>query len=169
MISEMMDYCNNHFLCTSESPELTFKDTSGTYTIEGTLLETYLVGQFIYISKSILNDGAYKITIVETDKLTVTEEVFDEVSNDAFLFGCAVPKAFIALDVKIIAWELTNGGLEGISSEKIDDYSISFGKTSSGGSGVDGWQGAFSSRLNKWRAPYDDIESVFNGYYYGYR
>lgn len=168
-ITEMMEYCNNHFLCTVETPQLTFKDTASVYTIEGVLGEEYLVGQYIYIYGSKLNDQAYKIKAVATNKLTVEESVLNETSDDVVIFGCAVPKSFITLESDISNWDSKNGGLEGITAERIDDYSISFGGTSGGGSGVDGWQGAFSSRLNNYRRIYDDIESYLNGAYYGYR
>lgn len=163
MITDMMNYCNNHFLRSVESPELTFIDTSGTYTIEGELEDTYIVGQFVYISRTILNDGAYKITIVETNKLTVLEEVSNEVSSEASIFGCAVPRSFISLSSVIDAWIVLNESKAGISSEKIDDYSLAFnGKVSGGG----GWQSAHAGQLAQYRAVFDDLERYF---YYGNR
>ena len=164
MVTEMMEYCNNHFLISVENIEITFVDTTGVYTIEGDFAETYLAGQYIYISGSILNDGAYKISIVATGVLTVVELVLAEVSGDTDLFGCKVPKAFITLSSEIDTWNTDNAAKAGTAAEKIDDYQINFFATVSSGGG---WIKAFESRLIQYKAAFDDVEKYLSRFRYG--
>jgi len=163
VITELMDYCRNHFIRTSETLDLIFAVDESTYTISGAFTDHYTVGQYVYIYGTVLNDGAYKITAVADEILTVNSIVTAEDTSDndvtPHIFGCAVPRSFIALDTEITTWVAANQKV-GVASEKIDDYSI----TQSAGA-QQGWAGAFAARLNQYRKIFDDIERCIR---YGY-
>jgi hypothetical protein len=118
---------------------------------EGNFSETYLVGQYILIKNSILSDGVYQLTAVSPTKLTVAEPLQAESTNLIILFGLAIPREVIALQAKINAYTSN----EGIASESIDDYSVSFQDGS-------GWQTAFKSELNAWRVMYSDLDPIMS-------
>lgn len=166
MVTKLMDYCNNHFLVSAESPEMTFNDTSSVYTIEGDFNDTYLVGQYVYICGSILNDGAYKITEIATGVLTVSTQLYTESTTDTsrtvYIYGCAVPRGFVELASDIDTWNTNNKNDIGLVSEKIDDYS----KQKQQGSNGKGftWKDAFSTELEDYKALYDDIGRYYHGY-----
>ncbi len=154
MITQVMDFCQNHFLKSAEDLKLTFAAVDSVYTISGEFNETYLVGQYVYIKGSILNDGAYKITAVSENQLTVENEVLAEVADSAYIFGCAVPRSFISLVDDITTWVASNGNQEGVASEGIDDYSVAYSPEAQ----KSGWQGAFQGRLAEFRAIFNDID-----------
>ena len=145
MITEVLDYLKNHFIYIDtngninfENIELVFEATGKTITAD--FQNTYLVGQYINITDSILNDGVYKISVVATGVLTVEEDLINETATP-FIFALAIPKALITLISEINTWVTRNRGKSGISSEKIDDYSISYGSSMQSG----GWKSAFGT------------------------
>ena len=124
----------------------------GTFTIsngEITVPDGYLQeNQYFRIVGSVFNDGVYKYP---------SNELIDE-TFDGAVWAMAVPPAVIALANEIGEWQKKYGGVNSVlmspyQSESFGGYSYS---KSGGGSG-DGtslsgtWQGAFSSRLNRWR------------------
>lgn len=113
----------------------------------GTFTETYLVGQYVMIKGSILSDGIYKLTGVSPTKLTIADVLQVESSTLITIIGLAVPKEIIALEAKISAYK----GTEGVASESIDDYSVSYQDGS-------GWQNAFKNELNAYRLMFSDLD-----------
>lgn len=152
MITRVMDYCKKHFIRTSELLEVSFRDTEGVYTIEGAFVQTYIVGQYVYITNAILNTGAYKITAVAEGVLTVEGAVEAETVT-TYLLALAIPKAFKELVTEISTWVTNNANKDGIASESIDDYSVSFGQASQSS----GWQGAFKGKLSQYKSMYSDL------------
>ena len=151
MIAQIMKYCNNHFWRSYERNNFAIVEDG----ITGTFTETYLAGQYIHIVDSYLNDGVYKITAVSSVKLTLDATLIAEDTDDYItVYGCKVPSDFLSLVTDIETWQTKNSGLEGVASESIDSYSVSFA------SGIDGligntWQNAFKSRLSTYRAMYE--------------
>ncbi len=153
MISQIMDYCKNHFARSYEY---------GTFNIvadgiEGTFSEKYVAGQYVWIKDSFINDGVYKILTVESNKLTLDTELLPESTQEnILLFGCSPVKGFLDLVTDIQAY-VQNGAKDGIASERIDDYSVAY-------SGNGSWTNAFSSRLAQYRRMFDDYEKLLKGY-----
>ena len=147
MITQIMDHLNNHFIKSYEYLSVTFDSTAKTVT--GSFSKTYLVGQYIYIKNSTLNDGAFKITTVADGVLTVDGDLLDS-TETVWLYGCAPPRAFLSLVDEIIAWNTAHGSKRGVASERIDDYALQYAQNS-------GWKREFRSELSKYRRIYDDF------------
>jgi len=133
--------------------------------IVGTFDNTYLAGMYIVLNGTYLNDGVYKIASVTSSKITVEETLTAENTNENFyLANCKIPQSFIDLSTEIATWKTNNTGIEGVASESIDDYSISY-DTQNG----TGWISAFYDRLTPYRKMYNDFETApaRNRYRYG--
>lgn len=156
MIDQIMDYLNNHFVRSGESDDFEIV-TDG---IVGDFDEKYIAGQYIWIQGSFINDGVYLLTGVSNNKLTVADDTFtaENTGESIRVFGCAVPKPFLTLVDDINSWISENAGKEGIASETIDSYSVSFG-SGPDGSTANSWQSAFAGRLSTYRAMYEDLSS----------
>lgn len=106
---------------------------------------------YIRIVGSRLNDGVYK----------VSDLVRNPLKDESFHGGIWVmspPADFLALVAEIAAWQEKNGGADSnamspYQSESFGGYSYSkaSSNTDGGGSTVPTWQGAYVSRLNRWR------------------
>jgi len=142
MIGQVMREINRYWPRTYENISLTFAATGKTIT---GATETYLPGQYILIQHSILNDGVYKIASVTNGVITVVETIYDETAK-VNIFGLAPPRDFLDLVTDIAAFT----GKDGVKSESIDDYSVSF-------EGDGSWKTAFRKRLNTYRSMYDDL------------
>lgn len=150
MISRVMNFCNNHFPRTCERSNSFAIAPDG---ITGNFTKTYIVGQYIWIKETIANDGVYKIKDVSTTKLTLDAVLATENTGDFItLYGLAVPRNFLDIVNDINDWASENAGKEGIQSEKIDDYSVTY----SGSGGI--WESAFVSRLRPYRQVYETPE-----------
>lgn len=106
--------------------------------------------QYYRIQGSVFNDGVYKNGDSET---ALTDELFV-----GAVFLMAVPKEVIKLSEDIDDWNAKYGGVDSASmspfqSESFGGYSYSkmSGGSGSAGSSSYSWQGAFASRLSKWR------------------
>ena len=137
-MGEVMEEVNNYYAYENEFDSYEFDSTGKTIT--GTFENTYLVGQYVRVFGSILNDDVYKIAEVASGILTVEEDLVNEVVADSVIYviSLAPPKTLIRL-VSDISSYVTK---DGVASETIDNYSISFSNDGS-------WIGAFSRRLSK--------------------
>lgn len=143
MIYTVMNELNNHFVRIPDSGpfEIVADGITGNFT------ETFLAGMYVVIHNSYLNDGVYKITSVESNKITVDTTLNPENKEDfIILWPSTPPTDFINLVTEI---ENYNEKI-GVSSYSIDDYSETFE-----GNGT--WQSAFKSKLNAYRRVYNDI------------
>lgn len=107
-------------------------------------------GQYFRIVGSVFNDGVYEYPTVNLE-----DEEFD-----GAVWAMAVPPSVIALAKEIQEWVDKYGGVDSQAmspyhSESFGGYSYTKkgGASSYGGSdsGSTSWQGAFASRLNKYR------------------
>jgi hypothetical protein len=153
MIKSVLDYMKNHFLRSCENIELVF---AADKTITGTFAETYLAGQYIQVVDSILNDAVYKIASVTGDPITqiTVEETLIAETATPFFFGLGVPANVISLIADITTWQTEFETTQGLTSEKIDDYSANFGV----GVQTGGWQSAFRGQLATYAKAFCDIE-----------
>lgn len=126
---------NNFFTKTVEVTELTFIGNKIT-----NFSNDYLIGQYVHVEGSVLNDGVYKITNITATEITVNTSFVTEASK-CTLYGLAIPKAFLELAEQIIQ----NGAEGNAQSETVSRYSVNHG------AGGNGWQNVYKNALNKWR------------------
>lgn len=150
MLYEVMNSINNHFVHTKEQSK--FKIVEDGIESLNNFNEVYLPGQYILIKNSILNDGAYKVSSFNSNKITVEETLLPEDTEVICIFGLRVPKTFITLVNNIESWQSKNSCNIGVSSEKIDDYQINYTD-----SGSRGYLTAFRKQLNTYRKMYSDL------------
>lgn len=116
----------------------------GKFAIEnGELKVDFLLkGQYFRVVGSILNDGVYQYPVSD-----LADEVFD-----GAVWPMAIPAEVIDLANEITEWCGKNqAALDSpYQSESFGGYSYTK-ESGSNGSKSTGWQGHFSSRLNKWR------------------
>lgn len=149
MIDQVMKEVNNHFVYSDEKISLDIVDPNQ---ITGDFKERYLPGQYICLNGTILNDGVYKILNINGKTITLdTDALLDEQTEGiSFIFGLRPPKAFLSLVAEIESYA-ANNNKDGISSEAIDDYSVSFKEDG-------GWKSVFKAKLNTYRRMYSDLE-----------
>lgn len=106
-------------------------------------------GQYFRIVGSVFNDGVHMYPYDDT----LSDEDFE-----GAVWAMAIPPDIISLANDIKDWQAKYGGVDGTlmspyTSESFGGYSYSkSGGGSSDGSSLAGtWQGAFASRLNRWR------------------
>lgn len=119
----------------------------GTYTIAGGSLELPFVlpGQYFRVVGSALNDGVYPYPAESLADETFTGEIWP----------MKLPRAFILLAGEIEAWQAQYGAsvASPYQSENVIgvySYTKAAGAGGSGRAGA-GWQGAYRSRLDRWR------------------
>lgn len=106
-----------------------------------------LDNQYFRIIGSVFNDGVHK---------NPADDLIDE-TFDGAVWCLGIPKEVISLSEDIEEWQNKYGGIDSEAmspfvSESFGGYSYS--KSDGGSSGKTSsttWQGAFSSRLNRWR------------------
>lgn len=146
-----MAYCKNHFDRSSETQSFEIVADG----IVGTFEETYIVGQYVWLVGSFINDGVYKISEVTTTKLTLDATLQAENTDETMvLYGLAPDNDFLSIVADIETWVTANAGSEGIASESLGNYSVSFA-TGSDGATANSWQSAFSGRLERYRQVYE--------------
>lgn len=150
MLYEVMNSINNHFVNSKEKD--TFKIVADGIESEKNFKEIYLPSQYILIKNSILNDGVYKVSSFNSNKITVEETLLPEDIEAICIFGLSIPKSFLELVSSIESWISKNSCNVGISSEKIDDYQINYSDK-----GSRGYTSAFKSQLHTYRKMYNDI------------
>ena len=147
----IMDSINNHFVKSVESQAYEITASS----IKGRFGEVYLPGMRLIIKGSYLNDGIYTITNATTLEITLAETLSAENTGKSFrVYASAPPVDFVALCTEIEAY--VEKGV-GASSEKIDDYSITY---AAGGDGS--WQSVYKNKLNQYRRVYSDLTEAKN-------
>jgi hypothetical protein len=144
---EVMDSINNHFIRSTETGIYEFTINS----IKGSFNQTYLVGMYIIVKGSYLNDGIYKIESISSNEIIVEELLTIENTKDTvFIYVSTPPKHFVEVADAINSFDENKIG---VASESIDDYSVSFSKDQS-------WQEIFKDKLNQYRKVYTDIPII---------
>jgi hypothetical protein len=123
--------------------------------ITGTFSQKYVVGQYISIDNTLVNDGVYKITVVAANKLTLDATLTAEADVDCIVFGLGVPASFASLVAAITAY--ASGTTQGLAGESQGSRSVSYKDSSS-------WQKVYRDDLNAYRRMYSDKETYFKHY-----
>ena len=137
MIEKVLNYLQHFYPCT-------FEPVKGIDVDGLTVKKDYILNQYILIKGSIMNDGIYKVDSIVGNKLVMALSVE---STTVIVYGLAIPKSLLNLISEIEAYGEKG---DNISSESIDDYSVSFNGS--------GWQSAFASKLAPYRRVYSDLE-----------
>lgn len=139
MLEELMRECRNWFVAPNGVHH-------GVFTIKnGSISLPFLVeGQYFRIIGSVFNDGVYKYGAG-----SLTDETFD-----GTVWALAVPAAFISLVEDVEEWrnKYESAANSPFQSESFAGYSYTMkSEIAAQGGSANGWHGAFSARLNKWR------------------
>ena len=132
MIDEICASLHNYFAMDIVPGEYTVNDGEIT-------LPFLAAGQFFRVVGSVFCDGVYRCG----DKLPADE------TFDGAIWALAIPPALEAIAAEIEEWKAKNADVlaSPYQSESFGGYSYSKGTGSDSAS----WQGAFASRLNRWR------------------
>lgn len=132
MIDEICASLHNYFAMDIVPGEYTVNDGEIT-------LPFLAAGQFFRVVGSVFCDGVYRCG----DKLPADE------TFDGAIWAMAIPPALEELAAEIEEWKAKNADVlaSPYQSESFGGYSYSKGTGSDSAS----WQGAFASRLNRWR------------------
>ena len=132
MIDEICASLRNYFAVDIVDGEYTVNDGEIT-------LPFLAAGQFFRVVGSVFCDGVYRYG----DKLPADE------TFDGAIWALAIPPALEDLAAEIEEWKAKNADVlaSPYQSESFGGYSYSKGTGSDSAS----WQGAFASRLNRWR------------------
>lgn len=139
MLEELMRECRNWFVAPNGVRH-------GVFTIKnGSISLPFLVeGQYFRIIGSVFNDGVYKYGAG-----SLTDETFD-----GTVWALTVPAAFISLVEDVEEWrnQYESAANSPFQSESFAGYSYTMkSEIAAHGGSANGWHGAFSARLNKWR------------------
>lgn len=86
----------------------------------------FVIGQYVLILGSKLNDGVTKITGITGNELTVetTYGLIAENTKNMLVCGLAIPRAILSLVSEIETYNSKNDG--SIKSESLGDYSVTY-------------------------------------------
>ena len=138
MIQQIMRHLNNFFVS---------GQSSGHFSISGNVLDVPESG-FVYISGSFQHDGVWKIC----DGLMLdTPSGLPDEDFTVTVYFCSPPADFLQLCEEIRQYEEKNpvGAYQG---ESFGGYSYNRGSSAG-----QGWQAAFSARLNPFRRMFSDL------------
>lgn len=128
-------------ICASLRNYFVVEIVDGEYAVTdgGITLPFLAAGQFFRVVGSVFCDGVYRCG----DKLPADE------TFDGAIWAMAIPPALEAIAAEIEEWKAKNADVlaSPYQSESFGGYSYSKGTGSDSAS----WQGAFASRLNRWR------------------
>lgn len=150
MINEVLTHLNNYFykytLGTRNfayTKDMTF---TGTDTIAGAFTDTFIVGEYVKIENSRLNDGVYLITANGGTTLTIDASLDIAISTEAeiscIITKLYIPKHLVALIADIKTYEATANN--GVMREKQGSREIDYASDST-------WNSVFAKRLSKYK------------------
>lgn len=142
MIDDFLEYTKRYYPISFEYGNFTV-ETDG---ITGSFLESYVVGQYINIELTKVNNGTYKITEIEANKLVLDSVLLPEVVSGMNIWGLAIPKQVLSLVAEIESMGL----ISGLASESQGNRSVSYSNGSN-------WTDIFKSRIKK--SIYNDKDS----------
>lgn len=129
--SFIVDRTNNHFT----NPNLyiiantiSFSDQTITDSAGGFITAGFSDGMTVYISGSKANDGYYEIDTVAAGSIVLKDGVFvTETSGYALtIYHVKIPKGLLFAAAQLVGYLLSQGKSQGIASESIGDYSVSY-------------------------------------------
>lgn len=107
--------------------EFTFSSTTKTLTINDTdnvwgSLESFNIGDIIFIGNSLRNNGFFTVTSRTSNVLAVSEDIINSVSN-AFIFLVSIPQPLLEIIAKMIWYDVFVRKGIGLKNERIGTYS----------------------------------------------
>lgn len=135
--------CRNFFLRTVEK---------GTFSIRNEILtakQPYLVGSYIRLVGSILNDGVYRVVNNRVTLAGARDEVWD-----GAVCGLAIPPDFVRLSEVIQEFEAKKGTPSALSHESFGGYSYTMASGDNGAPLT--WQAVFAPSLNNYRKMFEE-------------
>lgn len=162
MLTEVMNSVKNHFAIDRATGELHGYET-GEFTLDSgkiSVINTYLVNQYIAITGSVLNNGVYKVRDFSDGIITIEEhDSNDKIWGETFsgtIYSLHVPEGFIQLVDRIKAFaESKEGQSSNIVNASFGIQSQSFGTDQNGVRA--GWKTVFRNELHAYRRMFDDI------------
>jgi len=128
---------NNFFVRDYECLDVVITTTK----LQGEFTNDYVIGQYVRVAGSVLNDGVYKITDIGVNELTLNATLNAETEQSLTVYGLSIPNSFVSLANEIIA----SGSNENITSETVSRYSVSYGE------GGKSWTGVYKKQLDRYR------------------
>ena len=146
MINAVLNYINNRFLNYSYQSLIDSTFTAPD-TIDGVFTDTFMVGEWVDISGTRLNDGIYLVSAIDDSSMTVSTGydkliTTEELAEDVLYRKLDIPAQLITIIADIATYQASES--IGIASESQGNTSITYASSS-------GWQGAFTSKLSQWR------------------
>lgn len=132
MLTNLLNYLNNHFIIDSRV------GTTDGYKIT-VVNHKLLVGQYIQVAQSRLNDGTHKILSIEGNDIYVESQLLAEVDSFA-VYGLAVPRVLVELATTI------DYNRE-VKQESLGDWSATYKS----------WQEQYSMQLKPYKRVYSDL------------
>lgn len=161
MLNEVLNYLNNYFPVSTRKAvdrgmilpiwnsfyqyevDATFTTND---TISGDFEDTYLVGEYIRIENTRLNDGVYLITAIDDTSITVDATLDITISTEeeitTLFTKCNIPKQLVSLIADIKTYDSASN--DGIKSETQGDRSVSYNIDSS-------WQAVYKNKLGRYK------------------
>ena len=154
MLNEVIEYLNNYFYKYSSgvtqysfTKDVTFTTNN---TLEGDFADTFLVGEYIQLEDTRLNDGIYKIIAIDDTSITIDATLDITIDTEAEI-STTMTKLFIPKDLIATIAEIktyNTNTTDGIASESQGNRSVSYATSTNGSTG---WQTAFKTRLNSYK------------------
>lgn len=143
-MQKILDSINNYFYKFYES---------GNYSINTNTIKVkgkYIIGQYVRIEGSTLNDGVYKVIFVDGQNITLESLTMRDEEFEGIISSLAIPSDLISLKAKIETYESENKP-SAIVSESFGNYSYSLATNANGQALT--WQEVFSNELKPYRKP----------------
>lgn len=139
MLLTVLKHLNNFYIATEEVGDYVIQDN----VITG-LKDKYVIGQFIIIQGSMVNDGVYRFN---SDTKTLLDTMDEEFSGT--IYGLRIPRELISVVQKIEEWAISQDpNLSGLQSWSNGSWSESYAMSN----GVRaGWEQIFASKLKPYR------------------
>ena len=156
MLNAVLNELNNYFFkysTTTGTKQYSFsKDITFTAndTLEADFADTFIVSEYVLIEGSRVNDGVYLISAIDDTSITIDTTV-DLVIKTEPEASCTITKLFIPQELLQVIAEIKTYNAkanDGVASESIDDYSISY---QGGSSDENSWPKVFRGKLGKWK------------------
>ena len=161
MLSRIMRSINNHFAIDRLTGKFYGIETGIFNLIDKTITVkyNYVLGQYIYLHGSILNDGVYQVINIQDGVITLDSK--DQSLHDekwgGTIYSLRVPNDFLQLIGQIENFEMSSDGkASNITSATFGIQSTTFGTNDQGVKA--GWQDVFRQELHKYRRHTPDIE-----------
>ena len=146
MLSKVMRYCNNYFwtkIC--QVTLVSFDSDNNTISSADIAEGDFLVGQYVRVSETILNNEVYKVTAQESGSITVDGTLYSESGVNCKIWGLSVPNDFIELVSNITSYNSKITTLKGVTNWSEGNLSKSYDKKSGT------WESVFSIELSDYR------------------